>query len=157
MISITLTDAVVSKGYNGAPAFYSSEDGRIISFKVGKKVYDKKAENQARWLNFNVNAFDDVSARIRKMNLREGSHINVMGDFDMKPWANRTTGEISTWPTIRLRDVEYASAPAAEKPQQAQAAPAAVEAKELPPPEQLPGFTGYEHFGDGNPYYNEES
>lgn len=34
-----VTDAVISKGYGGAPAFYSSEDGRMISFKIGCKVY----------------------------------------------------------------------------------------------------------------------
>lgn len=34
-----VTDAVISKGYGGAPAFYSSEDGRMISFKIGCKVF----------------------------------------------------------------------------------------------------------------------
>lgn len=36
-----VTDAVISKGYGGAPAFYSSEDGRMISFKIGCKVYGR--------------------------------------------------------------------------------------------------------------------
>lgn len=159
MLSITITDAVISKGYNGAPAFYSSDDGRIFSFKVGTKVYDKKAENQTRWLNFNVNAFDDVAGRVRKMNLKEGSHINLAGDFDMKPWVNRTTGEVTTWPTIKLSVIEYATPPSRSEPQQqAQATAAAAETsgQELPRPEQLSNFTGYEHFGSANPYYNED-
>lgn len=160
MIKITLTDAVISKGYNGAPAFYNSDDGGIISFKVGKKVYDKKAENQTRWLNFNVNAFDDVAGRVRKMNLKEGSHINLTGDFDMKPWVNRSTGEITTWPTIKLTEIEYASLPSRSEPQQqtqSTAAAAETPGQELDKPEQLSGFTGYEHFGSTNPYYNEGS
>lgn len=90
-----VTDAVISKGYGGAPAFYSSEDGRMISFKIGCKVYDKKAEKETRWVNLNVNAFDDLAERVRRMNLKEGSHINLVGTFDMKPWVNRETGEIT--------------------------------------------------------------
>ena len=87
-----VTDAVISKGYGGAPAFHSSEDGRMLSFKIGCKVYDKRADKETRWVNFNVNAFDDLAERVRRMNLKEGSHINVMGNFDMKPWVNRETG-----------------------------------------------------------------
>ena len=86
-----VTDAVISKGYGGAPAFHSSEDGRMLSFKIGCKVYDKRADKETRWVNFNVNAFDDLAERVRRMNLKEGSHINVMGNFDMKPWVNRET------------------------------------------------------------------
>lgn len=104
-----VTDAVISKGYGGAPAFYSSEDGRMISFKIGCKVYDKKADKETRWVNFNVNAFDDLAERVRRMNLKEGSHINLVGTFDMKPWVNRETGEITAWPTIRATNIEYAA------------------------------------------------
>lgn len=104
-----VTDAVISKGYGGAPAFYSSEDGRMISFKIGCKVYDKKADKETRWVNLNVNAFDDLAERVRRMNLKEGSHINLVGTFDMKPWVNRETGEITAWPTIRATNIEYAA------------------------------------------------
>ena len=64
----------------------------MLSFKIGCKVYDKRADKETRWVNFNVNAFDDLAERVRRMNLKEGSHINVMGNFDMKPWVNRETG-----------------------------------------------------------------
>lgn len=43
-----VTDAVISKGYGGAPAFHSSEDGRMLSFKIGCKVYDKRASQAGR-------------------------------------------------------------------------------------------------------------
>ena len=81
----------------------------MLSFKIGCKVYDKRADKETRWVNFNVNAFDDLAERVRRMNLKEGSHINVMGNFDMKPWVNRETGEITTWPTIRAVNIEYAA------------------------------------------------
>ena len=160
MMMQLVTDAVISKGYGGAPAFHSSEDGRMLSFKIGCKVYDKRADKETRWVNFNVNAFDDLAERVRRMNLKEGSHINVMGNFDMKPWVNRETGEITTWPTIRAVNIEYAAS--ALPKQDAQTAQKAVPVQDKPeqsalPPEQLPGFTGYEPFGGGNSYYPDET
>lgn len=155
-----VTDAVISKGYGGAPAFHCSEDGRMLSFKIGCKVYDKKADRETRWVNFNVNAFDDLAERVRKMNLKEGSHINVMGSFDMKPWVNRETGEITAWPTIRAINIEYAaSAVPKQENQPAQKAAPTQQRPEQPmlPPEQLPGFTGYEPFGGDNAYYPDET
>ena len=94
------------------------------------------------------------------MNLKEGSHINVMGNFDMKPWVNRETGEITTWPTIRAVNIEYAAS--ALPKQDAQTAQKAVPVQDKQeqsalPPEQLPGFTGYEPFGGGNSYYPDET
>ena len=160
MMMQLVTDAVISKGYGGAPAFHSSEDGRMLSFKIGCKVYDKRADKETRWVNFNVNAFDDLAERVRRMNLKEGSHINVMGNFDMKPWVNRETGEITTWPTIRAVNIEYAAS--ALSKQDAQTAQKAVPVQDKQeqstlPPEQLPGFTGYEPFGGGNSYYPDET
>jgi len=155
-----VTDAVISKGYGGAPAFHCSEDGRMLSFKIGCKVYDKRADKETRWVNFNVNAFDDLAERVRKMNLKEGSHINVVGNFDMKPWVNRETGEITTWPTIRAINIEYAAsaAPRQESQPAQKAAPAQAQQEQSAlPPEQLSGFTGYEPFGGDNPYYPNES
>lgn len=155
-----VTDAVISKGYGGAPAFYSSEDGRMISFKIGCKVYDKKADKETRWVNFNVNAFDDLAERVRRMNLKEGSHINLVGTFDMKPWVNRETGEITAWPTIRATNIEYAASLLPKQDAQAAQKPSPAQQKaEQPvlPPEQLSGFTGYEPFGDAHSYYPEET
>ena len=131
----------------------------MLSFKIGCKVYDKKAERETRWVNFNVNAFDDVAERIKKMNLKEGSHINLMGSFDMRPWVNRETGEITTWPTIRAINIEYGASPAARQETQAARNAALTQAAHEPaaqPPEQLSGFTGYEPFGGTNPYYSED-
>lgn len=132
----------------------------MLSFKIGCKVYDKRADKETRWVNFNVNAFDDLAERVRRMNLKEGSHINVMGNFDMKPWVNRETGEITTWPTIRAVNIEYAAS--ALSKQDAQTAQKAVPVQDKQeqsalPPEQLPGFTGYEPFGGGNSYYPDET
>ena len=42
MIKAFVTDAVVSKGYNGQDALKYSEDGKSVRFRIGKKVYDTR-------------------------------------------------------------------------------------------------------------------
>ena len=66
----------------------------------------------------------------------------------------------STWPTIRAVNIEYAAS--ALPKQDAQTAQKAVPVQDKQeqsalPPEQLPGFTGYEPFGGGNSYYPDET
>ena len=157
MILQLITDAVISKGYNGAPAFHTSADGNMLGFKVGCKVFDKKADNETRWININVNAFDDVAQRIQKMNLKEGSHINLFGSFDMKPWINRETGEVKTWPTVRAIAIEYASSVTVRTSAPEEPNHDAEQADyDLLPPEQLPGFTGYAPFGSINTFFRQE-
>lgn len=149
-----VTDAVVSRGYDGAPAIYTSEDGQFISFRVGHKVYDTRAPNNTRWVNLNVNITGDLIPKIQKMNLKEGSHINIFGNFDMRPNVNRENGEITTWPTIKASHIEFA----ASRPKQEPAKPLrqnAEPANATSEPEQPADFLGYMPFGEDTPYYPE--
>ena len=148
-----ITDAVISRGYDGTPALYVSEDGQFLSFRVGHRIYDTRAQNNTRWINFNVNVTGELIERVRKMNLKEGSHINVVGTFDMRPNVNRDTGEVTTWPTIKAMSIEFASGykprqEPAERPQ-----PQAQEGKPATQSEELENFVGYVPFGSDNPYY----
>ena len=56
MFKAIVTEAVISKGYDGAPAFRFSENGDSVRFRFGKKVFDSKAENNTRWVNMAVKA-----------------------------------------------------------------------------------------------------
>ena len=51
MFKVFATDVIVSKGYANQSAVRFSEDGKIVRFRIGKKVYDKNAENNTRWFN----------------------------------------------------------------------------------------------------------
>ena len=51
MFKVIATDAVISKGFEGAPALRYSESGESVRFRIGKKVYDTRAENNQRWIN----------------------------------------------------------------------------------------------------------
>ena len=84
MLKVIATDVVISKGYDGAPALRFSEKG--VRFRVGKKVYDTRAENNQRWINLSVKAFGQTSERIKKMQLKEGSFVNILGRLDEDVW-----------------------------------------------------------------------
>ena len=54
MLKVFATQVVVSRGYDGAAAIKFSEKGDAVRFRIGKKVYDPNAENNARWINLAV-------------------------------------------------------------------------------------------------------
>jgi len=80
MIKVFATSLVVSKGYEDNPAlkFFGDEDS-CVQFRVGEKVYDANAENNTRWVNHSVKAFGAACERIKKMQLKAGSLINITG------------------------------------------------------------------------------
>lgn len=157
MLEAIVTSAVVSKGYNGAAALRYSEKGDSVRFRIGKKIYDSRAENNTRWFNISVKAFGDVCERIRKMQLKEGSFVNFRGRLDEDSWTDAESGEAKSAIVIILQDIEYAGG-GTPKENQAADQQGGVSA-EKPPHDRTPqkeghqegempgGFTGYESFG----------
>lgn len=175
MLKMIITEAVVSKGYNNDPAiryFDSENSGQLATFRVGKRVYDSKADKNHRWLNFNVKAFGDMSERIKRMKLKEGSYINIVARYDEETWETKDTHESRTGVVLYLDEIEYASSGNGQKNGQASSGgtapqdggiPAAQnggpayqnQPQGQPAPDPMPGgFTGYEGFGgSGNPFF----
>lgn len=149
MLKVFSTNVVVSKGYNNAPALKFSEDGSSVRFRIGKKVYDTRAENNARWVNLSVKAFGDVCERIKKMQLKEGSYINILGRLDEDSWTDQQ-GEEKSMMVIILDDLEYAGF---AKPKDSSSTSDNVPGKVNTPQGSEPNpiasdnFTGYESFG----------
>lgn len=180
MMKIFISDAVVSRGYDGAPAirlFNSENGGEFAVFQVGIRKYDSRAENNHRWVNLKVKAFGDLCERIKKMSLKEGSFISLCGDYDEERWTDKDTGEGRSAPVIVLDDIKfshtggqkkeqngngqdsggqgqqgYSQAPGASKT--APAAPAQSGQTMQAPTEMPQNFTGYESFSGGqNPFF----
>lgn len=160
MLDVIATSAVVSRGYEGAAALKFSEKGDAVRFRIGKKVYDSRAENNTRWVNISVKAFGDVCERIKKMQLKEGSFINFRGRLDEDVWTDQQTKESKSAMVIILDDIEYAGG---GKPKENQGSArqqngAATNAGNTAAPAVAPaaggqmpnGFTGYEPFGGGS-------
>lgn len=155
MLKVIATNVVISQGYNGASALRFSENGDSVRFRIGKKVYDTRAENNTRWINLSVKAFEKVCERIKSMKLKEGSFVNLIGRLDEDSWTDNNTGEQRSMMVIILDDIEYASGGGGKAKENqtsgqsqngganAPAAPAASTAA----PVASGNFTGYEAFG----------
>lgn len=152
MFKVFATDVVVSKGYDNSSALKFSDDGTSVRFRIGKKVYDTRAENNTRWVNVSVKAFGTVCERIKKMQLKEGSFIHIAGRLDEDNWVDTTTNEKKSQIVIILDEVEYASGGGnkSKDNQQANAAPATTPAAPASTPESSPNFEGYTPFGGGS-------
>lgn len=155
MLKVFATQVVVSRGYDGAAAIKFSEKGDAVRFRIGKKVYDPNAENNARWINLAVKGFGPICERIKKMQLKDGSFVNLIGRLDEDVWEDQQTHEKKSAMVIILDDIEYASGGGKSKDNQntdeAQGHPAASTASAAAAPANNGGgFTGYESFGGGN-------
>ena len=162
MFKVFATDVIVSKGYANQSAVRFSEDGKIVRFRIGKKVYDKNAENNTRWFNVSVKGFGPIAERIQKMQLKEGSLIHISGTLDEESWLDQTSNTTKTQTVIILDDIDYASGGAKKEGQNQQqnssSAPVAPAAGTGNAPENSPNFEGYSNFGgasffDGNPNF----
>lgn len=160
MFKVFATDVIVSKGYANQSAVRFSEDGKIVRFRIGKKVYDKNAENNSRWFNVSVKGFGPIAERIQKMQLKEGSLIHISGTLDEESWLDQPSNTTKTQTVIIIDDIDYASGSGAKKDGQNQqqnssSAPASGASNA---PENSPNFEGYSNFGgasffDGNPIF----
>ena len=141
MLKVFATQVVISRGYDGAAAIKFSEKGDAVRFRIGKKVYDPNAENNARWVNLAVKGFGPICERIKKMQLKDGSFVNLIGRLDEDVWEDQQTHEKSK---DNQNTDEAQGHPAAST------APAAAA-----PANNGGGFTGYESFGGGNSFFDE--
>ena len=187
MMKLFISDAIVSRGYDGAPAirFFNSEsgNGEFAVFQIGKRKYDSRADNNHRWVNLKVKAFGDACERIKKMKLKEGSSVNLVGDYDEESWKDRESGEERSSPALTLsgaNDIKFSYAGGQKKEQNSGAQSGSGQEPGYPPTGSYPpaggyppagpqqgqntppagaapapqGFTGYEGFGTtGNPYF----
>ena len=172
MLKLIVTDAGVSKDYRENPALRFSEgDGAAsVRFRIGKRVYDSRCEGNNRWINLNVKAFGEVCERIRKMKLKDGSYVNIVGRYDEESWTDKNTGELRTTPVLIVDEIEYCYSGSGKKGEQTGDIPTETpteqserqqydsgrtsqEKPETPPP--MPdNFTGFESFsGDSNPFF----
>ena len=151
---LSVTGAIVSKGYDDQPAIRFSEKGDFARFRFSCSKYDKNAANNKRWINMAAKAFGDECQRIRKMQLKEGSYINLVGEYDEETWVDPNTQEQKTASVLTLLHIEYAGGGTKQ----------ATQATTKPTPESLPkdgtmpeSFEGYEAFGSAhNPYFPEK-
>ena len=121
-------------------------------------MYDTRAENNSRWVNFSVKAFGPLCERIKNMKLKEGSLVTILGRLDEDTWEDATTGERKSVPVIILTDIEYCFSGGNKKADNngnhetpPVSSPAAAPQNTSTPE----NFTGFEAFGGGNSFFDE--
>ena len=158
MLKVFATQVVISRGYDGAAAIKFSEKGDAVRFRIGKKVYDPNAENNARWINLAVKGFGPICERIKKMQLKESSFINILGRLDEDIWEDSVTHEKKSAMVIILDEIEFCSSGGGkQKNGNAEGQPkAATTSAPASAGSEMPGnFTGFEAFGGVNSFFDE--
>ncbi len=163
MIKVYATNLFVSKGYEDNPALrFFGENESCVQFRVGEKIYDKKAKDNTRWVNHTVKAFGAACERIKKMQMKEGSLINILGGTltdEIPPEADgdkKTTKHFQVI-TLESRDsIEYVSGGGKKASEDEKKQPGTEPAKENETgnPEQSDNFAGYAPY-DGNDFYGD--
>ena len=105
--NVCITKAVVSPGYDKTEALKFSDSGEAVRFRVGIPHYDANAENNTFWENETVKAFGSVCEQIKKMKLKEGSWITIVGEKIFDSWEDEEEDEIKHASAIKLLKVEY--------------------------------------------------
>ena len=162
MIKMFVTKAVISQGFNGAPAlrFPENTETPSVRFKIGVLVYDKRAEKEHRFVNMSVKAFGYMVDRIRNMKLDAGTYVNIIGRYDEENWEDQTTHEKKSAPVLIVDEIEFSTNGGNSKQNgEDNGAHAANGPANTPPPvagNQPPeNFTGFEGFGGANPFFPE--
>jgi len=180
MFRAIVTNAIISKGFDGADAlrFSASENNNSVQFKFGHRVYDSRVEGNHRFINMAAKAFGPVCERIQKMKLKEGSYVNLEGRIDEETWEEK--GQKRSRMVIIVDEIEFASngngkngnngsngnggngteqsaqngqTTAPQNPQQpapTQQTPQNGQQNQTGMP---PGFGGFQSFGDDNPFF----
>ena len=98
--------------------------------------------------------------RIRKMGLKEGSHIALSGRYDEDVWEDEQTKTKKSMPVIILDELEYCFSGSSKSSGDGNKATAAPQ-NPMPNYAAAPadgamngGFTGYQPYGGGNSFFN---
>lgn len=156
MLKVFATDVVISKGYDNAPAirYSNGEKGSMARFRFGKRTYDPQTKENSRWINMSVKAFGPICERMKKMQLKDGSFVNLIGRLDEETWTDQTSGEKKSATVIILDEIEYAYGGGKSRDdqnaQQNSSAQAPGQTAPASDPQQSDNFTGYEPFGGGS-------
>lgn len=152
MVVVLMTGVVISKGYQNEPAIKTSDSGKALWFRVGRKLFDPQAEDNRRWINFDVKCFNNMVERVQNMQLKEGVYVNIRGRLDEDVWTDKE-GNTRRKLVVIAEDIEYAGG----KPKDdSEDAGAARQPEKAPLPTEAPGeFTGYEPFG-GTSFFDDD-
>ena len=114
---IILQNVGISKGRDDVEAVKFDETTQKTpkaSFNGFKGLYDAKAENRTKWLNYFFVAYGDVASKMQKMGLKEKSFVNIVGHLDQNH-SVASDGTKRTYNSIVIDQIEYTTTGPARK------------------------------------------
>ena len=149
---LILENAVISRGYGDNPAirFNDGEKGSLARFSVGKKMYHPRADDKTKWVNLQVKTDrPDLIEQIKRMQLKEGSWVNLKGEVKIEAWQDQTTKEEKEGYVMYLASVSYAGGGASKAKNSDNGSNVEETSEAKQTPKQSENWQGFEAFGNG--------
>ena len=149
---LILDNVVISKGYGDNPAIRISngEKGSLARFGVGKKMYHPRADDKIKWVNLQVKTDrPDLIEQIKRMQLKEGSWVNLKGEIRVEAWQDQTTKEEKEGFVLYLASVGYAGGGNGRTKNSENSGESSEANAKSESPKQSDNWQGYESFNAG--------
>ena len=150
MVPIFISNALVSDGFNPAPALRQQANGEVL-FNVGHRIPDPQAQGGSRWINFEITVPPALVPLLNQLSIKAKTWVNILATVDTRATMDKN-GQTKNHRVYIARFIEPIPQ-AAPKQQNGQPAPvynngAPVQnyANNGQPPQQPAGFTGVAAF-----------
>ena len=146
MVPIFISNALVSDGFNNAPALRQQANGEVL-FNVGHRIPDPQAQGGSRWINFENTVPPAIAQYLTQLGVKAKSWVNILATVDTRATVDKN-GQTKNHRVYIARFIEPVPQ-AASKQQNGQPAPVYNNGTPVQnyvnngqPPQQPTGFTG---------------
>lgn len=83
MVPIFISNALVSDGFNNAPALRQQANGEVL-FNVGHRVADPQAQGGSRWINFEITVPTALVPLLNQLSIKAKTWVNILATVDTR-------------------------------------------------------------------------
>ena len=150
MVPIFISNALVSDGFNNAPALRQQANGEVL-FNVGHRIPDPQTPGGSRWINFEITVPPAIAQYLGQLGIKAKAWVNILATVDTRATVDKN-GQTKNNRVYIARFIEPFPQ-AAPKQQNSQppvynnSAPVQNYTNNSQPSQQPVGFTGAVEFG----------
>ena len=83
MVPIFISNALVSDGFNNAPALRQQANGEVL-FNVGHRIPDPQAQGGSRWINFEITVPPALVPLLNQLSIKAKTWVNILATVDTR-------------------------------------------------------------------------
>lgn len=151
MVPIFISNALVSDGFNNAPALRQQANGEVL-FNVGHRIPDPQAQGGSRWINFEITVPPALVPLLNQLSIKAKTWVNILATVDTRATVDKN-GQTKNHRVYIARFIELVPQ-SASKQQAGQPAPVYNNGAPVQnyvnngqPLQQTVGYTGPAEFG----------